>query len=66
MHALRSWLLVGFAVALLGACSERGPFEKAGEAADDAAGDVSDAVDDAADDLGDAVDEATEDLDDHD
>ena len=49
----------------VGACSEGGPFERAGADADNAIDEVGDAVNDAADNVGDAVDEATEDLDDN-
>jgi tRNA A37 threonylcarbamoyltransferase TsaD len=42
-------LLLGGGAVALAACEERGPFERAGEAADEAVGDARRAVDDAVD-----------------
>jgi hypothetical protein len=64
MSRIGTALLLCSVIALTGACSEGGFFERAGANADEAADDIGDAVEGAADDLGDAVDEATEDLDD--
>jgi hypothetical protein len=64
MRILQAVLLSSLVIALAGACSEGGIFERAGARTDEAVDDASDAVGDAADDLRDAVDEATEDLDD--
>jgi hypothetical protein len=53
-RSLRTLVLVGClasAASVLAACTERGPFEEAGEEIDDAINDIADEIDDELDEL---------------